>query len=105
LLIGGAITLARNVTVQAGNTGTATMGGNTANASTFTGIVTLNHGLAISQVASGSTELSGAINGHTRSLTLQNVAGTAILSGPVDVDTLSVDGTTTTWHSRAMAPR
>ncbi|HWA25942.1 MAG TPA: autotransporter-associated beta strand repeat-containing protein, partial [Lacunisphaera sp.] len=92
LLTSGAVTVGRDISVQATTAGTSSLGGSSANTSAFTGDITLNKGLSISQVAGGSTEFSGAITGAF-TLTLANVAGTAILSGDVDVSTLSVDNT------------
>jgi len=68
---GTSYTLARNITVQAGNTGTATLGGSTgiSNTDTYSGIVTLGsgvtgHGLTIAQLGGNgynTTSVTGKI--------------------------------------------
>lgn len=85
LLTGGAITLGRKITVGFNNTLTAgiyTIGGNTANASTFSGALTLNQSLNVTQVAGGTLNLTAPITsqGGTRTLTFNN-AGTVNVSG------------------------
>ncbi|MFH1044538.1 MAG: autotransporter-associated beta strand repeat-containing protein, partial [Pseudomonadota bacterium] len=62
LLTGGAFTVGRDVTVQAGNSGTMRIGGNTAASSTFSGGVTLNKDVTLMAV-SGTTTFSGVISG------------------------------------------
>ncbi|MEO7098796.1 MAG: autotransporter-associated beta strand repeat-containing protein [Luteolibacter sp.] len=82
LLTGGAFTIGRAITVGAsngalGNAGTTfTIGGSTANASTFSGVTTLNQNLSVTQVASGTLNLTGNItsgSSGTQTVTLNNV--------------------------------
>jgi autotransporter-associated beta strand protein len=65
VLINGAFTVSRGVTVQAGSTGTLTIGGNTNANAVFAGTVTLNRAVTVSGVASGSnaTSFTGDIVG------------------------------------------
>jgi autotransporter-associated beta strand protein len=66
LMIGGAFTIGRPVTVGATTdptSGTYTIGGNTANNSTVSGALTLNQSLTLSQVASGTLNVSGVVSG------------------------------------------
>lgn len=65
LLTNGAYTVANNIAVghTTNTTGTLTLGGATANASTFSGTVTLLDGLTINQVANGSVTFGKAITG------------------------------------------
>ena len=58
LLIGGAFTVARTVTVQNGNTGTITLGGSTADTSIFSGTITLNKALNLTVVSGGTVSFS-----------------------------------------------
>jgi len=89
LLTGGAVTVGRAVTVQSGSSGTATIGGNTANSSTFSGAISLNKNASISQVSGGTLNVTGGItsgNAGTKTLTVNNagtvtVSGTAIANG------------------------
>ena len=82
LMVGGAFTMARPVTVGAGNatTATFTLGGNTANNSTISGAVTLNQNLVVTQAVGGTVTISGAIGSGSQTLTKVG-GGTAILSG------------------------
>ncbi|MBW8780616.1 MAG: autotransporter-associated beta strand repeat-containing protein [Verrucomicrobia bacterium] len=79
LLTGGAFTVARAITVGSSNTATTgvyTIGGNTANSSTFSGATTLNQNLSVTQVSGGTLTLSGiATSGSsgTQTLTFNNV--------------------------------
>ena len=91
LLIGGAFTVARGITVGAsnaalGNAGTTfTIGGNTANSSTFSGAETLNQSLIVTQLSGGTLNLTGNISSGasgTQTLTFNN-AGSASQSGGV----------------------
>ena len=109
LLIGGAFTMALPVTVGANNNSlgngstTFTLGGNTANSSTFSGAITLNQNLVVSQVASGTVNITGGISSGGGSQTINvNSAGsvaintTAIANGSGTVAlTQSGAGTTT----------
>ena len=65
LLIGGAFTVGRAITVQAGNTGTNTLGGSTANASVFSGNLTVNNtgGVTLTSATGSSVTFSGVISG------------------------------------------
>jgi autotransporter-associated beta strand protein len=78
LLTGGAFTIGRAIVVQPG-TGTITLGGNTANASTFSGTVTLSGTVIFTQVGGGTVTFSGVISGTGSALTATG-AGTVILS-------------------------
>jgi len=96
LLTNGAFTIGNAITVRSGNTGVATLGGNTDNNSTFSGAITLNHDLTISQVANaGANALSitGGIAG--------GIAGTKTVTfagpGNINVSTTGIsNGTGTT---------
>ena len=78
LLTGGAFTVGRNITVGASNAATSgvyTIGGATPNSSTFSGLITLNQGLTVSQVSGGTTNLTGNIASGaagTQTLTFNN---------------------------------
>jgi autotransporter-associated beta strand protein len=65
LLVGGAFTVGRAVTVQAGNTGTMTLGGNSASAATFSGALTVSNtgGVTLTAATGGSVTFSGVISG------------------------------------------
>jgi fibronectin-binding autotransporter adhesin len=89
LLIGGAFTMARPVTVGTsggalGNASTTfTLGGNSANSATVSSsFITLNQNLVVTQAAGGALTLSAPISedGNTRSLTKVG-GGTVTLSG------------------------
>lgn len=88
LLIGGAFTMARPVTVgtsggSLGNLSTTfTLGGNSTNSASFSGGITLNQNLVLTQATGASLTISGSIteDGNTRSLTKVG-GGTATLSG------------------------
>ena len=87
LLTNGAFTVSRNILARFGNSGTETIGGATANPSTFTGNVELNHNLVLNQFAGGTANftgnfsaLSGLISGSTGSGTVQ-LAGTNTYNG------------------------
>ena len=92
LLTAGAITVSRNILVLSGNTGTSTLGGETAEASTFTGAITLGtntttgHALTLRAVEGGTVTFSGVIadpaglTGARGALT-KSGEGTVVLSG------------------------
>jgi autotransporter-associated beta strand protein len=67
LLSAAPITVSRNLSVVTGNTGVTTIGGATANASTFSGNITLGsatssgHSLTLSAVSGGTVTVSGVI--------------------------------------------
>ena len=92
LLIGGAYTMGRAITVGAnnnalGNAGTTfTIGGSTANSSTFSGVTTLNQSLSVTQVVGGTLNLTGNITGGsagTKTLTFNNVGAVAQSTGVI----------------------
>jgi fibronectin-binding autotransporter adhesin len=87
-----AVTIGRNINVTTGNTGTTTVGGVSADNSTFTGNITLGstttagHNLSLAAAAGGSVTLSGTISdfagitGAKGSLTKTDL-GTVVLKG------------------------
>lgn len=92
LLTGGAFTIGRAVTIaNQATTGTYTLGGNTTSASSFSGLVTTNRNLTVSQLAGGVLNLTGGITGAssgTKTLTFGN-------AGAVNVSTTGIsDGAT-----------
>jgi len=95
LLTNGAFTLSNSITVQAGNTGTAKIGGNTDNNSTFSGAITANHDLTISQVSTTGNNvltISGGISsGNTGAKTI-TFAG----PGNINVSTNGISNSTGT---------
>lgn len=91
LLIGGVFNVGRDITVGSnnnslGNAGTTfTIGGSTANASTFSGVTTLNQNLSVTQVTDGTLNLMGNItsgSSDTQTLTFNN-AGIVNASGVI----------------------
>jgi len=69
LFIGGAYTMARTVTVGSSSgatTGIYTLGGNTANSSTFSGAITLNQSCIVTQATGGTLTISGGISVSVR---------------------------------------
>jgi len=98
LLTGGAFTIARAVTVaNQATTGTYSIGGNTANTSVFSGIVTLAKPLTISQVSGGIVQLSGLVTTSTNALniigpgTIQRETGPLSLGGAFNVSAGTFD--------------
>jgi len=90
LLVGGAFTMGRDVTVNNQNTsGTTTLGGNTAAASVFSGNVALSKSINLTAVTGGNTTFSGAISGSGFGVT-KTGNGTVTLS-----NTNSYTGVTT----------
>jgi fibronectin-binding autotransporter adhesin len=87
LLIGGAYTVGNAITVRTGSTGnTLTLGGSTANASTFSGVITLNRSLTVSQAASGTLNLTGNItsgSAGTQTITVNNAGDVAQSTGVI----------------------
>ena len=68
LVSNGAFTVSRNILARFGNSGTETIGGTTANPSTFSGNVELNHNLVLNQFAGGTANFTGnftALSGVT----------------------------------------
>jgi autotransporter-associated beta strand protein len=74
LLTNGAFTFSNNITVQSGNSGTATIGGNSANSSTFSGAINLNKNLTVTAVNAGTVNLTGSISNSTGTNTV-NITG------------------------------
>jgi len=82
LLTGGAFTVARTVTIaNQATSGTYTLGGNNASTSTFSGAITINQPLTISQVVSGTLNIQGGIttgNAGSKNLTFNNAGSVAV---------------------------
>ena len=97
LLTGGAFTIARAITIADQSTsGTYSIGGNTDNNSTFSGAITINQPLKVTQIATSNTNtlsITGGIttgNSGTKNLTFDNaglvtVSSTAITKGTGDM--------------------
>ena len=91
IMIGGAYTVALPVTIaNIATTGTYGIGGSTANAATFSGLVTASQNFKVTQVAGGTLDLTGGITGGATSATKTvtfdnvgavNVATTAMTDG------------------------
>jgi fibronectin-binding autotransporter adhesin len=92
LLTDAAVTISRNVRAQSGNTGIISLGGYTANASTFSGSVFLGtdsvatgKGVTLTAVSGGTVTFSGVIQDPTgvttRGVLTKDGAGTVVLSG------------------------
>jgi fibronectin-binding autotransporter adhesin len=97
LLIGGAFAVARNINVGASNasqsSGTYSVGGNTANSSTFSGVITLDQNLSVFQVASGTTNLTGNITSGAsgnQTLTFNNAGSVSQLTGVIGGGTSAI---------------
>ncbi len=112
LIIGGAFTVGRNITVGASNaaqaSGAYTIGGNTASSSTFSGVETLNQSLTVSQVTGGTLNLTGNITSGasgTQTLTFNNAGAvsqsTGVIGGGTGTIALTQSGTGTTTLSNA----
>jgi autotransporter-associated beta strand protein len=114
LLIGGAFTVGRNITVGAnnnalGNAGTTfTIGGSTANTSTFSGVTTLNQNLSVTQVTDGTLNLTGNItsgSSGTQTVTFNNVGSvsqsTGVIGGGTGTVAVTQAGAGTTTLSGA----
>ncbi len=83
-MIGGAFTVARPLTVQAGSNGTLTLGGNTANSSTFSGAVSLSNNLTVSQATSGTLSITtGGITAGSAGTKTVNFAGPVAITDSV----------------------
>jgi autotransporter-associated beta strand protein len=74
LLTTGAFTFSNNITVRSGNAGIATIGGNSANSSTFSGAITLNKDLTITAITGGTVNLTKSISNATGTNTV-NITG------------------------------
>jgi autotransporter-associated beta strand protein len=92
LLTDAAVTISRNIRAQSGNTGTISLGGYTANASTFSGSIFLGtdsvatgKGVTLTAVSGGTVTFSGVIQDPTgvttRGVVTKDGAGTVVLSG------------------------
>ncbi|CAN5761140.1 hypothetical protein BH09VER1_BH09VER1_13230 [soil metagenome] len=119
LLTAGAFTVARDINVQAGNTGVTTLGGDTATASTFSGAVTLNKSATYVSLASGTATFSGVQSGansvtvgdagHTGTVLFSNTAntysGTTILTSgaTLEVKRLTAGGSNSSIGSSGTA--
>lgn len=93
LLTGGAFTIARAITIaNQVSSGTYTLGGNTANTSTFSGAITLNQALYISQIAAGTVQFSGTFTTASNKVTkigagtLQRTTSALALGGDFEVN-------------------
>ncbi|MFB3894010.1 MAG: beta strand repeat-containing protein, partial [Phycisphaerae bacterium] len=93
ILTNGAFTVGRNITVSAGSTGSMTLGGNTADVSTFSGNVGIGYGtstaprtLNLTAAAGGTVNFNGAFSkfpgfGGTATLRIAG-AGSIVLGSP-----------------------
>jgi len=91
LFTNSAITISRNIRAQSGNTGVITLGGYSANNSTFSGNIFLGttsgtgKGVTLTAAAGGTTTFSGVIQDPTGvsgpGLVRKSGAGTVVLSG------------------------
>ena len=79
LLTSAAVTIARAVTVQAGNTGVINIGGSAANAAIYSGAIALNKSANFTAASGGTATFTGIVSG-TGSLTKAG-AGMVVLSG------------------------
>ena len=87
VLIGGAFTLSNPITIaNQATTGTYALGGSTANASSFTGNITLNQPVTLQQVASGTVEfITGTWATNDKAITIgsSGKTGTVKLSNAI----------------------
>lgn len=91
LLTNGAYTVSRNIRAQSGNTGTISIGGNSANSSIFSGNVFLGtnsgigKGVTLTAASGGTATFSGIIQDPTAvsgfGAVIKDGAGTVVLSG------------------------
>jgi fibronectin-binding autotransporter adhesin len=92
LLTDAAVTISRNIRAQSGNTGAISIGGYTANASTFSGNIFLGtdaiatgKGVTLTAASGGTVTFSGIIQDPTgvttRGVLTKDGAGTVVLSG------------------------
>ena len=103
LLTNGAYTFSNSVIVASGGSGTLSMGGNSANTSTFSGVTTLDNNLTISEVAGGTVNLTGTITSGaagTQTITFNNagtvIQNTGVIGGGSGTIALVQSGTGTT---------
>ena len=91
LMTAAAITIGKNITLMSGSTATATLGGVTADVSTFSGTISLGsnttagRGVTLSAVSGGTVNFSGVISdpaglSGTRGVVTKAGAGTVVLS-------------------------
>lgn len=98
LLVGGAFTVGRAVTGQAGSSGTATIGGNTAHSSVFSGAITLAKNSIVTAASGGTATLSGVVSG---AFSLSKTGdGTAVLS---NTNTFGGAGKSVTFAAGALS--
>lgn len=111
LLIEGAFTIGRLITVRSGSSGVVTLGGNTAAVSIFSNTITLLMNVALTAAGGGSVTISGLLNdgagsfGVTKNgngtVSLNRAAGntydgvTTIAAGRLDATNTSVSATGT----------
>ncbi len=92
----GAFTVGRTIEVRSGNTGTSTIGGNTAATSTYSGNINLGtasgtfRDVTLVAATGGSVEFSGVINENTSVLGNGNVT----IGTPTQTGTVRLSGTT-----------
>ncbi|MEX2360504.1 MAG: autotransporter-associated beta strand repeat-containing protein, partial [Gammaproteobacteria bacterium] len=110
LLIGGAFTVGRDVTVTGDST--VTLGGNTTDASTFSGAITLNQGVTLSAATDGTVTFSGVINDGGGSFAVTKAGdGTVVFGGAntydggttINAGALTVSGATATAGTGTIA--
>lgn len=103
LLTNGAFTLSRAITLQSGNTGVMTLGGNTAAASSFTGAILLGNSGSLARnatfvaLAGGNVDFTGVINENSGIADSSVTIGDATHSGTVKFSNVANNygGTTT----------
>ena len=100
LLIGGAFTVARDVTIASQVTsGTYAIGGNTADASIFSGAITFNQNLTVTAALGGSVNLTGSVTGTAGTTLTKTGNGTLNLAGTQTYDALTTNGGITNVNS------
>jgi fibronectin-binding autotransporter adhesin len=89
LYTNGAFTVGRNIEVRSGNTGTITIGGNTADASTYSGNINLGtasgtaKSVTLVAASGGSVDFSGVVNENTSVPNSNVTIGSATHTGTV----------------------
>lgn len=98
LLTGGAFTIARTITIaNQASSGTYSIGGNAASTSLFSGTITLNQPLSITQIAAGTVQLSGTVTTGTNKVTkigagtFQRTSAALSLGGAFEVNAGTFD--------------